>query len=242
MTARRTTGIAIAAAYVVTAIITIAVTTHHVRPLFEGFTPPPPYHWVDPPDDFKAGNLQPTPKTDSSDLTPTGSQQISTGTDDAQLTLNIAAGAIPSHGTDTTIEIKIKPLAPKTLGAVPVDLAADGNAYKVSLAYTPSRTAVPPLAEPGNVFLVTPHPASELLFSTDGKSWSQLDIQPTGRSDTIAAAFARSGYYLAAMVPTASTSSGGTSDTGRIVLVAAITVVLALALVFVPQVIRRRRR
>ena len=89
--------------------------------------------------------------------------------------------------------------------------------------------------------LVTPDPASELLFSSNGKSWSQLEVQPTGRSDTIAAPFASTGYYLAAKVPTASVG-GSSSNTGRIVLIAVITVALALALALVPQLLRRRRR
>ena len=238
---RRSSGVAIGVVYALTAIVTIAFTTHHVRPLFEGFTPPPPYHWVDPPKDFEAGNLKPTTKNDTADLTPSGSPQISTGTTDAQLTLNLAAGAIPTHGDDTTIAVKIQPLAPSALAAPPQDLAADGNAYRVTLTFEPSGEAVPPFTKPGNIFLVTPEPASELLFSDDGKTWSELEVQPTGRSDTIAAPFASSGYYLAAKVPTASTSSGGSSNTGRIVLVSAITIVLALALVLVPQAIRRRR-
>src|SRR5437879_13574978 len=69
-TSRRSLGITIGALYALTAVLTVAFTPHHVRPLFEGFTPPPPYQWVDPPGEFKAGHASPQPKTSAFPLLP----------------------------------------------------------------------------------------------------------------------------------------------------------------------------
>jgi hypothetical protein len=205
---------------------------------------PGEYNWVDPPPDVDADGHAPTTKVATVALLPTGSPEISTATDDGQLTLGVAAGAIPAHGTDSGLSVTIEPLAPSTLAAAPAGLESDGNAYRVTVSYLPSKTDVAPVAKTGSIVLLTPHPAAELLFSRDGQSWRELEIEPTGRSDTIAARFSRSGYYLAASVSTTnttttgSTSSDGSSDTGLIVVVV-ITTALALGLVL--AWLRRRR-
>ena len=48
-------GAALVALYVATVVGTMSF-GHHVRPLFEGIGPPPPYRWVHPPPGFASGN------------------------------------------------------------------------------------------------------------------------------------------------------------------------------------------
>ncbi|HUP86729.1 MAG TPA: hypothetical protein VM143_13780 [Acidimicrobiales bacterium] len=237
---RSRVGLVIAAVYVVTAAATIQLTSHHVRPLFEGFTPPPPYQWVNPPAEFRAGNQKPSATDGTVGLGPDGSAQASVNTDDGQVSLNFPQNAFPAHSADTAIGLHITPLDPATLGPTPSGLAADGNAYRVEATFQPSKQPVDKLSAPANIFLVVPEPATSLLFSPDGNVWQQLDAQQTGGSAAIAAAFDRPGFFLGATPPTAAPADK-MSDTARIVLIAGLTVALALVLLFGPAAWRRLR-
>jgi len=249
MTSRRSvlrSGGAAVALYVVAIIVTMRLTGHHVRPLFEGIGPAAPYHWVDPPPEFAAGNITPQPVEIEIQLDDTGSRAAGPATTDGQLVLAMPGGAIAPHPPDTTARARLTPLAPDTVGAVPSGLRADGNVYRVELAYQDSGTAVVSLAKPGNVILVVPEPATAILFSADGETWQSLETQQVGgaAATTVGARLDGPGYFLAAAPPAAPTEGpgGGGNDAGSVVAVAAITAVLALALGFGPALIRRVRR
>ena len=244
MTFRRPiiTGVAAVAVYVVAVVATLGLTgsTHRVRPLFEGFTPPPPYQWVKPPAEFKAGNQKPKGSTTEIAMGADGSLENGVNSQDGQFLINLPANAIPAHGTDTKVVARMTPLDPATLGPVLSGLRPDGNAYRLQLTYQPSGTAAPPLAKPGNVILTTPDPTAILLFSPDGKTWERLQAQPVG-AGTVGGQLKEAGYYLGAETGTAAPKSNG-SGTGRTLLVAGVTALLAVGLFFGPMIGRRLRR
>ena len=240
MTARRgLLGAAALAAYVIVAVATVRFTDHHVRPLFEGIGPAPPYQWVDPPEEFASGNVKPHAVEREVALTPVGSPLTSLSSGDAQLVVNIPDGAVPPRAGDTAVLVRFEPLAPKQFAPPPVGLRADGNVYRVSFSYKPSGQAIEAVApgKEGSVVLALPEPGETLLWSADGKRWEKLATQTVGGPTTLGARFSRAGYYLGAAAPTVAKES----STGRIIAVIAIVVGVALALGFGPVLVRRLR-
>jgi hypothetical protein len=240
MTRPRWTGAAAVAVYVAAVVATMSFGGHRVRPLYEGFTPPPPYRWVKPPAAFKAGN-QPPQKGDANvPLTPSGSRQASAVTGDSQVVVNLPEGAFAAHGEDVSVHVHIEPLDPGRLGPPPPGLQADGNAYRIDANYVPSNQAASPLAKPGNAFLVVPSSPTALLYSPDGKAWARLELQNTGRGDLVGTVFSRAGFYEAAQPP--SPSRGGNGGVARVAVLVGAGVLLALAVLLGPAWLKRRRR
>ncbi len=215
-----------------------------VRPLFDGFAPPPPYRWVHPPKEFEAGNTKPTPATVDVPLGADGSAVRGIATDDGQFVLSLPESAIAAREGETAVKVDVEPLDPATLGPMPPGLRTDGNAYRASMAYQPSGQAVtPPLAKPGSLVVTVPEATQVLLFSTDGRSWTRLNARNLGGPTNPDTSFDQPGYYLGAIPTSSDTSTSGSSGTGdRVVAVAVITVVLALGLWFLPALVRRVRR
>lgn len=234
-------GLALVAAYLLAAGITIRVSGHHVRPLFEGIGPSPTYQWVHPPPEFAAGNTKPHPTTSDLVLGLRGSAAAGVFSSDGQIVLNLGDQAVPPHPGDSRASAVVTPLDPATLGAFPAGLSADGNAYRVTITYRPSNLALAALAKPGNVVLQVPSPATAMLFSSDGKTWRNLASVPVGGTAGIGASLSRPGYYVAASHGSVTANAPSKSKTGSIVLVAVLTVALALVLGFAPTVIRRLR-
>jgi hypothetical protein len=232
-------GAAALAAYVIVAVATVRLTDHHVRPLFEGIGPAPPYQWVDPPREFASGNVKPHAVEREVVLVPIGSPLTSISSGDAQVVVNLPDGAVPPREGDTAVVVTFEPLAPTTLAPPPPGLRADGNAYRVAFAYKPSGQAVATVAKPGNIVMGLPEPGETLLWSADGKRWERVATQPVGGPTTLGTRFERAGYYLGAAAPT---TEGKESSTGRIIAVIAIVVGVALALGFGPVLVRRWRR
>ena len=56
-------AVAVLATYVVALAFTVALRDDHVRPLYDGFSTPAAYRWVDPPPFFESGNVEPTTMT-----------------------------------------------------------------------------------------------------------------------------------------------------------------------------------
>ncbi len=238
----RKAGVAIAVGYVVVCVATIALTGHHVRPLFDGIGPAAPYQWVKPPPDFAAGNTKPKPASVDVALKPDGSAAAVVNTPDAQALLNLPQGAVAPHGADTKVTVTIVPLDPATLAPPPSPLNADGNAYRITLKYGPSGAVVGPLAKPGNIVLTVPQPARSVLSSPDGRAWQELASQSIGGTGSVGAAFNSGGYFLAGAHGTVTGASSKSSSTGRTLVIAGVVVVLALALPFLVTRLRRRRR
>jgi hypothetical protein len=235
---RAAIGLGVLAVYVVAAGATVRLTDHHVRPLFEGIGPAPPYQWVEPPPQFAIGNVKPHGNAVNVPLGPAGSALTSLSSGDAQVVVNIPEGAVPPHPPDTSVEMGFEPLAPNRFAAPPSGLRADGNVYRVTLTYKPSGQRLDAVAKAGNIVMAVPEPGESLLWSADGKGWERLQTQPVGGPTVLGARFERAGYYLGATLPLPAAKK---SSTGTIVLVLAIVIGLAALLGGGPVLLRRLR-
>ena len=236
-------GALLAVVYTVVALGTIGGSDgRHVRPLFQGVGPSAPYHWVNPPKEFAAGNVRPRPGESRISFDENGSRSAGTGTPDAQLVINLPGGAVAPGGGDTEMLARLTPVDPATLAPVPAPLRADGNAYRVELILQPSGRPVETLAKPGNLVLIVPEPAETVLFSVDGRAWDRLPAQSVGSSGSTGTSFGRTGWYLAAAPRTAAAGGGGGAGTSQVLVVLALTGGLALSLALVPPLRRSRRQ
>jgi hypothetical protein len=240
---KRTGPLLVGAALLVVYVVAVTGTVpfgYNIRPLFEGIGPPPAYRWVKPPAALASNNVAPAPNDTDIPMGPTGSQQSGAQSEDNQLVLNLAPNAIPPHPPDTSVRVHIEPLDPATLGPAPADVRANGNAYKVTLSYQPSGAPATTITAPGNILLTIPLPAAGLLFSADGRAWTNIGKQTVPGQPIVGGAFNAAGWYLGTTHPQAAKSSGGGGSTG-VIIVAVLVGVLALALGFFPLIRRRVR-
>lgn len=188
----------------------LALTTGQPRPLFDGFAPPPPYNWVRPPKEFAAGNTVPKPSTVEVAVGAAGSAGGGGSSSDGQVILSFKAGAFAAHGSDTKVGVLVTPLDPATIAAPPPGLQADGNGYRLEMAYQPSGQAAA-LTGPADVFLVVPQAAQALLYSADGQTWENLPFRPVPDPSQIGGSFPASGYLMGVAPPagTSPVASGG---------------------------------
>jgi len=213
---------------------------HNVRPLFEGIGPPPAYRWVKPPASLASGNVPPAPNDTDIPMGPTGSTQSGAQSEDNQLVLNLAPNAVPPHPPDTTLNVHVEPLDPATLGPVPADVRPNGNAYRVTMTYQPSGTPATTVAAPGNILLTIPLPAAGLLYSADGRTWSNIGKQTVAGQPIVGGPFNAVGWFLGTTHQQAASSGGGGGSTG-VIIVAVLVAVLAAALGLFPLLRRRVR-
>jgi hypothetical protein len=229
---------------VLVAVYVLAITGtlpfgHNVRPLFEGIGPPPAYRWVKPPAADASANVPPAPNDTDIPLTPTGSQQSGAQSEDNQVVLNMAPNAVPPHPPDTSVRIHIEPLDPATLGPTPADLRPNGNAYRVTMTYQPSGAPATTITTPGNVLLTVPLPAAGLLYSADGRSWTNIGKQTVAGQPIVGGPFTAVGWFMGATHPQATGSSGGGGGSSGVIIVVVLVAALALLLGFFPLIRRR---
>lgn len=230
-------GAALATLYVGVVVATAALSDRDVRPLFDAGAPAPPYRWVRPPPDFAPGNVAPESTeivlgVAPEDLPPAGASE------DGQFVFNLPKNAIAPAAGDTEMVARIVPIDPATLGPVPPNNYADGNAYRITLTYRPSGAPVV-IGAPGSILLTVPVPAINVVLSEDGRSWRPVKNQHVSAT-TQGAEFPAAGYYLA-LTPEVIGSGGGTGGIGRLIAPVLITVLVAGALLSVPVLLRRRR-
>ena len=238
-TGRARLGALVLAAYAVVAVATVRLSDHHVRPLYEGIGPAPPYQWVDPPEEFAAGNTKPHAITREVPLGPAGSGLTSLSSGDAQVVVNIPEGAVPPKDGETAVTMTFEPLAPAALPAPPPGLVADGNVYRITMIYKPSGQPVDAVVKPGNIVMALPHPGVTLLRSSDGRRWERIETVTAGGPTTLGARFDRAGWYLGGASPTTEEKK---SNTGAVLAAVGVVVVLALGLGLGPVLVRRMRR
>lgn len=218
-TRRRAPGVKLGLVFVAVYAV-VAVTSlgggHRGRPLFDGFAPPPPYRWVNPPKAFASGNEAPKPSTIEVPLGPTGSAVASGSSSDGQVILTFPAGAFAAHPPDNKVIVTVTPLDPGTLGPPPTGVNADGNAYRLEFAYDVTKQAPPMLAKAADSFLVVPQPAQTLLFSSDAKTWDALPFRPVADPTQIGGAFLLPGYFLPVAPPVAAASAGSPASGGSV--------------------------
>ena len=233
-------GLALAAAYAAVAAATLVLSPRPLRPLFDGFAPPPPYNWVKPPPEQAFGNSPPRAAELEVPLGPEGSPYVNATPEDGQAIVTLEAGAVPPHPPDEVARVRVTPLDAGTLSPIPGGLRAQGNAYRVTVTYQPSGTDVVALARPGVIGLVAAALAEELLFSPDGRAWEPRPTRALGLSHGLETDLVATGYYLMASRPTS--PGGGSGGGGGAGLAVAVLALPPLALGGVALARRRRSR
>ena len=237
-----TVGLVVTAAYVVATMATGQLRPGRARPLFDGFTPPPAYRWVNPPPEFRSGNQKALSGklTPPADLGPAGPTQLEAATDDAQVLITFSKTGVPPAPGATGATVEITALDPASLGPLPHGIRVDGNGYKVAMGYLPSGASIPALVQPGNIFLSYPTTADRIEYSPDGKAWQSLSAQQVGNNLQLGAVFTKAGYYEAAApgsAPLTKRSGSGGLTTGLLIMAAVAFVIFTPLIVLF---VRRR--
>jgi hypothetical protein len=234
-------GLALAALYAVAVVATGLTAGHPVRPLLDGASTNTPYRWVKPPWYVGSANVKPAAGHTDIAFVNGVSPLIGVNSPDAQMIINLPAGALPAHAGDTTVRATFTPLDPAKLGKVPKPNRADGNAYRVDMTYQPSGAPVTRTVSSGNVVMVVPDEAAKMLFSADGKQWDELPTQTLGDPNTVGSAFNTPGYYLVGTALPEFTNPNKGKGTKRTVGIVLVVVAVVLLLGYVlPTALRRR--
>jgi len=235
-------GLVVMAIYLVTVPVTAALRPGGARPLYDAFTLPSSYRFVDPPAFFSSGNVKPQAMATTIALSPHGSAAAGFATPDGQFVVSMGAGAIEASAGATSVAVRVTPLAPRTLGAVPGGLRANGNAYRVEMTYQPSDAPVARLEHPGTLLLEIPELGPSLFVSPDGTAWSSLaarTIPP--RELSLSASFAAPGYYLGATsLPELASQPAHTRHSA--ILLGVLTAAVGVVVFGAAYVIVKRRR
>ena len=233
-------GLGAVVVYVVALAATAALGPGHVRPLYDGFTGPPKYEWVDPPSFFASGNQSPDPVTTTIPLGRSGSAATGVGTPDGQFVINLGEGAVAASPGAHAVHVTITPVAPKSLAALPDGLRANGNAYRVRMKT--GGTPVRSLDHPGTVVLEIPELGPNLFLSETGAHWTKLPSRVLPPRDLgLTADFTRPGYYVSGTDLPELVAAGGDSS-GNALVIAIVVAVVAVALLVVGYLLVRGRR
>ncbi len=163
------------------------------RILYEGETPPPPYHWVAPPPDL-AGSNQPAQQGSGSVPIGLHAGQVVTG--DGQAIVVLPEGSIAVRPGESLADVKITPLDPTKVAPAPSGLRVDGNAYRMEAVYSASKQPFT-LSKPATVVLRYPIHATELLRFL-GPGWTSLSAQTIQATLQIFGTTDRLGVFVAA--------------------------------------------
>ena len=235
-------GAGLAVLYGAVVFATSLTTGQPVRPLFNGAGGAIPYKWVKPPWYVSSTNIKPKPSHTDIPFENGASSLIGVTSEDAQVVLNLPQGALPPRDGATAVRASFTPLDPKKLPPPPGGMRPNGNAYRVDLAYEPSSEPLSQLTTSGNVVMVVPDEAEKMLFSVDGKSWSELPTQKLGDPTTVGSAFNTAGYYLVATSLPEFTDPNKGSGTKRTVGIVMVVVAAVLLLGYVlPAILRSSR-
>ncbi len=229
--------------YLAALAVTVGLRDDHVRPLYDGFATPAPYRWVDPPAFFASDNVTPAATTTTIALASGGSAAAGIATPDGQFVLSLARGAVAPRGGQRHVLVRITPVDPNQLAAVPAG-RPNGNAYRVEMSYQPGGAAVRALARPGSLVMEIPEIGSDLFTSPSGRRWSKLDARTVPpRQLGLATTFASPGYYVAATnLPELVAATASSSDHSIAIGIATAAGALALLVVAFLYARRRRRR
>ena len=235
-------GAALAVLYAAVVVVTSLTTGHPVRPLFDAAGGAVPYKWVNAPWYVASTNIKPRPSHQDIAFENGASPQTGVTSDDAQVILNLPQGALPPRSGETAVRMSFTPLDPKKLTKPPDPMRPNGNAYQVQMAYQPSGAPLDGLTKSGNVVMVVPDEADRMLFSEDGKSWSELPTQTLGDPTTVGSAFNTAGYYLVGTSLPEFTNPNKESSSKRTIGIVMVVAAAALLLGYVlPTILRRSR-
>jgi hypothetical protein len=228
VTRRRVAGaVAVALVYVGLAALSGWLSPIARRPVLDGLAPIAPYRWVSPPPELAAGNQPPAAGTFEIQLSAQGSEPGVFITTDNQVTVVVDRGQFPPRGDDRIVRLTVTPLDPATLGSMPGDLTAFGNALELRATNEPSGTAAR-AAEPIRFIAVYPttqtlHATThEILRSDDGQTWTALTSRDAPGIQQVEASVTKPGFLVVAGEltpnPAITTPPAGTTDPLIVVL------------------------
>ena len=172
-----------------------------VRPVYDGGTPPAPYRWVDPPQEFADENKQPQAGAAVVELTRRGSEPLGILTGDTQAQATLPEGVFaPTPGAER-VRILIQPEDPRDLAPAPAGLTFDGNAYRYSAEYLPEGRAAEAAASL-TVVLRYPRHATVVLRLED-RRWVRLPTTRIPASLAVVGESEELGTFVAAAPPSA---------------------------------------
>jgi hypothetical protein len=213
-------GAGLALLYVVVAALTAQLSSRPVLPLFDGFAPPTPYSWVNPPPERAGDNVVPKPVERDLPLAPDGVAATNASTDDAQAIVGLDKGSAPAHPPDTGVKVRIIPGDAGALGPLPAGLRVVSNAYRVELIYQPSGTPLTRLAPKGTVARTGGEAGDRMLFSPDGQTWQEVAFRPYGQDHGVFTELETPGWFVVASSTSAAPAgAAGGSDGLRTVLI-----------------------
>jgi hypothetical protein len=187
-------GIAAAAVYVTVAVVLSP--RFPVRLLYDGEFPPPPYRWIQPPEDISGPHQPPQPGSGTITLTATGSRYSVVGTDDAQAWVVFSKDAVVHAPGESAVRVRITPVDPSSVPAPPQGMRLDGNAYRVQAVYAKSGQPVR-LREPITIMLRYPRHAQDILH-VSGSRWVVLSTNKVEVTLQLFAATKELGLFVAA--------------------------------------------
>ena len=222
---------ALALLYTVVALVTSALSSRPVLPLFDGFAPPVPYNWVSPPAELAASNSAPKGIEREVTLGAEGTDSTNVSTEDGQMIVGLDKGSVPPLQPETAAKVTIAPLDPATLGPLPAGLRAVSNAYRVVLRYVPSQADIPRLTVKGTVALTAAEAGDRLLYSSDGAQWQEREFRPFGQDNGVFSELETGGYFLVASSTVPQHSPEPVSRNVVLLGLAAVVPILGAALV-----------
>lgn len=224
-------GVVLALLYAVVALVTSALSSRPVLPLFDGFAPPVPYNWVTPPLEVAAANTVPTPFEREFPLGPDGSDATNASTEDAQVIVGLDKGSVAPRPPDTAVKVAVVPMDASRLGQLPPGLRPVSNAYQVVLSYVPSQEIISSLAVKGTVALTAAEAGDRLLYSPDGAQWQERLFKPYGQDNGLFTDFEAGGYFVVASSTVPQHASPPASRNAILLGIAAVVPIIAAALV-----------
>jgi len=240
-------GLGIAVIYAATAILSGHLSPLARQPLLDGYGPPTPYRWVDPPPELAATNEKPTPGRFEVNLGNKGSETAVFTTGDAQVTLIFPEGSFANAEGQRSVKVTVEPL-PSSIVHPEEPLNAVGNAYLIEATYLPSGDAAK-LASLATVVLVYPllanHGSHSMIWSRSGNTWRALDTDDLPSIQQAGADIDELGYLSVAGQPLSPPAGAGTADGGSvatIAIVAGLAVLVVVALWAVLPIVRTRSR
>jgi hypothetical protein len=238
-------GGAIAIVYVTVAALTSGLSGRPTLPLFEGTGPPAPYQWVEPPCDFKTGNVVPQPTSAVIPMNAQGNEIGSVTQPGSQAIVTPQAGAIPPHPGAKSVTLRLEPIGPSTIGALPGQAVPDGNAYRLTITYDDG-TPVTKFVKPVDYLIRAPTLADGGVFLQPGAgaAWQKQNTLTTPQPSHYPFETTLIGTFVAATAEPV--FKGGVcshgSGSGSPVVAIVIAVVAALLIVGVVLFVVYRRR
>jgi hypothetical protein len=232
-------GVVAVGLYVALAALSGRVGPLSRAPLLDGLSPQP-YRWVNPPPDLGSTNQPPEPSGFSLIVRKGHVPADTLPSSDGQTILIVPEDFVAVPPGTVTIDVKITPLDPATLGTPPDGLTVLGNADRIRATFEPSGTPLRKLVHPFEAILVYPAHVGPpvdrtVITSTDGTTWRAVDSKESPAFRQIEGPVGI-GYVAVAGPPSAATS--GSRSVWTIAGAIAVAVVLVGAgIVFV---LRRR--